>query len=67
MRYESRAYGTRQEIIDHITASCLSPGRSDRRMREGARAVNQLEDDADEVIFGHTLYVVEDDPEVTDG
>jgi hypothetical protein len=60
MRYESRAYGTRQEIIDLITASALTPGRSDRRMREAAKAVTQLEDGADEVRFGHTLYCVEE-------
>jgi len=60
MRYESRAYGGRQEIIDHITQSSLSPGRSERRMKEGARAVVQLEDGAEEVTYGQTTYVVED-------
>ncbi len=60
MRYEARAYGTRQEIIEHITQSALTPGRSDRRMREGARAVTQLEDDADQVEYGGVLYVVEE-------
>ncbi|MFI7678580.1 hypothetical protein [Actinophytocola sp. NPDC049390] len=61
MRYESRAYGTRQEIVDLITQSALTPGRSDRRMQEAARAVVLLEDGADEVWFGHTTYVVTED------
>ncbi len=59
MRYESRAYGTRAEIIQLITASGLTPGRSERRMREAARCVVALEGGADEVTFGHTLYVVD--------
>jgi hypothetical protein len=58
VRYESRAYGTREEIIALITESSLTPGRSERRMQEGARAVVQLEDGADEVEFGRTVYVV---------
>lgn len=60
MRYEGRAYGTRQEIIDQITQSSLTPGRSDRRMQEGARAVVQLEEGADEVKYGQLIYVVEE-------
>lgn len=61
MRYEARAYGTRQEIIEHITEASLTPGRSDRRMREGARAVIQLEDGDDQVQYGNIVFVVADD------
>lgn len=35
------------------------PGRSDRRMREAARAVVALEGGADEVEFGQVVYVVD--------
>lgn len=61
MRYESRAYGTRQEIIDHITKSAMSPGRSERRVSEAAAAVVQLEDGQDHVEYGNTVFVVTDD------
>jgi hypothetical protein len=60
VRYESRAYGSRQEIIEQIEASGKTPGRSERRMREAARCVVLLEGGADEVKFGHTTYVVEE-------
>lgn len=59
VRYESRAYGTREEIIAWIKESSLTPGRSERRMREGARAVVLLEEGEDYVWFAETLYVVE--------
>jgi hypothetical protein len=35
------------------------PGRSERRMREAARAVVALEGGADEVEFGQVVYVVD--------
>lgn len=61
MRYESHAYGTREEIIKQLTDSGLTPGRSDRRMRELARAVVQLEEGDDTVTAGHTTYHVTDE------
>lgn len=61
MRFEARWYGTRREILDHITRSANAPARSERRLREGARAVVQLENDADQVVFGGATYVVVED------
>ena len=60
MRYEARAYGSRQEIVQHLTNN-LGGHRSERRQREAADAIAMLEGGADEVTFGHCTYVVEDE------
>lgn len=60
MRYEARAYGTRQEIIAELQNN-LGAQRSDRRRQQSAEAIAELESGADSIQVGHIHYVVTDD------
>lgn len=61
MRYESRAYGTREEIEALLQQGYSTPGRSRRRLDEIEEAVIELRNGAEEIRYGQTLYIVEDD------
>lgn len=60
MRYEAKAYGTREEIIAELQNN-LGAQRSDRRQQESADAIAELENGAESVQVGHIHYVVTDD------
>lgn len=62
MKYEARAYGTRQEIADELTNG-MGGHRSARKMRELEQALGELRDGADRVRVRHTVYVVTDPAE----
>jgi hypothetical protein len=63
VRYEARAYGTREEIIETLRNN-LGAHRSDRRQREAQEAIDVIEAGASEVQYGPTLYIVEDESSV---
>jgi len=62
MRYESRAYGTREEIELVLKSAYEAPGRSERRQREAAEAGWAFLRGEIEIRLGPTLYIIEDDP-----
>lgn len=62
MRYEARAYGTRDEIIEQLRAR-LGPAGSKRREAEALAAIEALEAGADTVVAGKIHYFVVDTAE----
>lgn len=70
MRYEARAYGTRDEIIRELRNN-LGGHRSERRQAESAAAIEALQAGADTITAGKIMYIVEsrgsDDSPATDG
>jgi len=59
IRYESIAYGTRQEIIDLLNDN-LGAQRSERRKAEARKALEEINAGDNSVTFGHTTYLVEE-------
>jgi len=59
MRYEARAYGTRDEIIKELNNN-LGGHRSERRQAESRAAIEALQSGADTVVAGKIHYFVED-------
>lgn len=59
MRYEARAYGTRDEIARELRNG-QTGHRSERKVRELQTALEELEAGAERVRVRHTVYVVTD-------
>ena len=63
MRYEGRVYGTRDELIAELKRRGTTPGSSEGKALDTARAAARLEDGWDEVQACHMTWVVEDTPD----
>jgi hypothetical protein len=61
MRYESRAYGTRQEIIQTLQSRMTASG-SARRHEEAGQAIFELQNGATRVVTRDHQFVVEGEP-----
>lgn len=60
VRYEFRAYGTREEIEAVLRNAYEAPGRSERRREESRLAAIEFFHGATEIESGNTIYVVEE-------
>lgn len=59
VRYEARAYGSREEILTEL-ANNLGAQRSERRQRQAKEAIEAINAGAEQVQFGKILYIIED-------